>query len=108
MRWGRDHHEKGRRVPFDGGAVNLEPGGVLSWLLVGLLAGWLAGVITRARRFGCLGNVAIGLLGSALGGFLFSLLGVRGIEGFWGSVVVATVGAMLLLVLARLAGRPAR
>lgn len=86
----------------------LEPGGLLAWLLVGLLAGWLAGLITRARGFGCLSNIVLGLVGSAVGGFLFSLLGVRGPEGFWGSVVVATVGAMVLLILARLAGRPAR
>ena len=95
-------------MPIDGGTMTLEPSGLFAWLLVGLLAGWLAGLITQARGFGCLSNIVLGLIGSAVGGVLFSILGVRGPEGFWGSVVVATVGAMLLLALARLAGRPAR
>ncbi len=95
-------------MSFDGGAITLQPGGLLAWLLVGLLAGWIAGLITRARGFGCLSNIILGLVGSAVGGFLFSLLDVRGVEGFWGSVAVATVGALVLLIVGRFAGRPAR
>lgn len=89
-------------------ALHLQPGGVIAWMIVGSLAGWLAGMITRARAFGCLGNIVIGLVGAALGGFLVSLLDVSGQAGFWGSVAVATLGAIVLLILARLAGRAPR
>lgn len=89
-------------------SVALQPGGIIAWVIVGLLAGWLAGLLTRARGFGCFGNLVVGLLGAAIGGLLFSLLGVRDRTGFWGSVAVATLGAILLLALARAAGRPRR
>lgn len=89
-------------------ALDLRPGGVIAWMIVGLLAGWLAGLITRARGFGCFGNIVVGLLGAAIGGFLFSLLGVEDRTGFWGSVAVATLGAIILLAIARAAGRPRR
>ncbi|MGI8688237.1 MAG: GlsB/YeaQ/YmgE family stress response membrane protein [Thermomicrobiales bacterium] len=89
-------------------AIDLRPGGILAWIVVGLLAGWLAGLITRAKGFGCFGNIVIGLLGSAIGGLLFSLLGITDRAGFWGSVAIATLGAIILLALARAAGRPRR
>lgn len=89
-------------------ALDLRPGGVIAWMIVGLLAGWLAGLITRARGFGCFGNIVVGLLGAAIGGFLFSPLGVEDRTGFWGSVAVATLGAIILLAIARAAGRPRR
>jgi uncharacterized membrane protein YeaQ/YmgE (transglycosylase-associated protein family) len=89
-------------------SVLLDPGGILAWIVVGLLAGWLAGLITRAKGFGCFGNIVIGLLGAAIGGVLFSLFGITDRAGFWGSVAVATLGAVVLLALARAAGRPRR
>lgn len=84
----------------------MNPGSLLSWLLVGLLAGWLAGLLTRGRGFGCLGNIAVGLLGAIVGGYLFTLLGFRGPTGFIGSVVIACIGAAALLVVLNLAARP--
>ncbi len=89
-------------------ALYLVPDGLIAWAIVGMLAGWLAGTITRAKGFGCFGNLIIGLVGSAIGGFLFTLLGVNGRTGFFGSVAVATFGAIVLLILSRLAGRPIR
>jgi uncharacterized membrane protein YeaQ/YmgE (transglycosylase-associated protein family) len=88
--------------------IALQPGGIIAWIVVGLLAGWLAGVIARSEGFGCFGNLVIGLIGAAIGGFIFSLFDVHGAAGFWGSVAIATVGALILLVLARAAGRPRR
>ncbi len=85
-------------------AFSLQPGGVVAWVVVGLLAGWLAGLLTRSRGFGCFGNLVIGLVGAAIGGFVFSLLNITGGSGFWGSVAVATVGALLLLLVARAIG----
>jgi uncharacterized membrane protein YeaQ/YmgE (transglycosylase-associated protein family) len=79
--------------------IELEPGGLLAWILVGLVAGWLAATLTRGRGFGCLGNIAVGLAGAIVGGFIFQQLDLRGPAGFLGSVLVASIGAALLLVL---------
>jgi len=74
---------------------------LLGWIVIGLLAGWIAGEISRGSGFGCLGNVAIGLVGSIIGGWIFSKLGIWG-GGFVYSFAAATVGAVVLVTLARL------
>lgn len=76
----------------------LEPGGLVAWIVIGLLAGWIAGKLTAGHGFGCIGNVAIGLIGAVVGGFIFSALGIHGLAGFWGSLVIAIAGAAVLLV----------
>ena len=85
--------------------MDLNPGSVIAWLVVGFLAGWIAATVSRGRGFGCLGNTAIGLAGAVIGGMLFSALGIAGTAGFLMSVVIASVGAALLLVVTRLLGR---
>ncbi len=82
-----------------------EPRSLVGWLVVGFLAGWLAGLLTRGRGFGCLGNVALGLVGAVIGGYLFQLLDLRGPAGFFGSLLVAVVGAGVLLLAANLLRR---
>lgn len=84
--------------------MDLNPGNLLAWILVGFIAGWLAATVSRGRGFGCLGNTAIGLAGLIIGGFLFSALGITGATGFIGSIIIASIGAALLLVLAGLLG----
>jgi uncharacterized membrane protein YeaQ/YmgE (transglycosylase-associated protein family) len=74
---------------------------IVWWMIVGLLAGWLAGVVTRGRGFGCLADIVIGLVGAVIGGWVFSKLGIQA-WGFFGSVAAATVGAVLLVAVARL------
>jgi uncharacterized membrane protein YeaQ/YmgE (transglycosylase-associated protein family) len=78
--------------------VALVPGGLFAWVILGLLAGWIAGKLTAGRGFGCLGNIAIGLIGAVIGGFIFSTLGIHGLAGFGGSLIIAIVGAAALLV----------
>jgi len=73
---------------------------VLWFLLVGLVAGWLAGVLTKGSGFGVLGNMAIGVAGAFIGGFLFRLIGLSPVSNV-GSVIVATVGAVVLLVVVK-------
>ena len=73
---------------------------VLAWIFIGLLAGWLAGLISRGGGFGCLGDVLLGLVGSLIGGYIFTKLGIQG-YGFLYSLAAATVGAVLLVALAR-------
>jgi uncharacterized membrane protein YeaQ/YmgE (transglycosylase-associated protein family) len=73
----------------------------LIWfLLVGLIAGWLAGKLTRGSGFGVVGDIVIGVIGAFVGGFLFRLLGL-GASGLIGSIVVATVGAVVLVLVVR-------
>lgn len=80
--------------------IGVSSRGWLAWIFIGLLAGWLAGHLTRGRGFGCLVNVILGLVGAVIGGWLFTKLGVVAL-GFWGSLAAATVGAVLLVAIAR-------
>ena len=67
----------------------------LIWfLLVGLIAGWLAGKVTRGHGYGLWGNLTLGCLGALLGGFLFGLLGIH-VGGLIGAVMAAFVGAIV-------------
>jgi uncharacterized membrane protein YeaQ/YmgE (transglycosylase-associated protein family) len=70
----------------------------LWFLIIGAIAGWLAGLIMKGRGFGILINMLIGIIGAFLGGFIFSLLGLAS-YGLIGSLVTATVGAVVLLFL---------
>jgi uncharacterized membrane protein YeaQ/YmgE (transglycosylase-associated protein family) len=73
----------------------------LVWqIVIGILAGWLAGKIMRGRGYGVLIDLLLGILGSVLGGFLFGLLGLSA-SGLIGRLVVATAGAVFLIYLAR-------
>ncbi len=73
----------------------------LVWVvLIGILAGWIAGKITKGRGFGLLGDLVVGVLGSLLGSFIFALLGL-GAYTLVGRLVVAVVGAIVLLWLIR-------
>ena len=76
----------------------------LWFLLIGLCAGWLAGRITKRSGFGLVGDLIVGAIGALLGGFLFGLLGIAA-YGKLGQLLVATVGAIVLLVLLRALGR---
>jgi len=69
-------------------------------ILIGILAGWLAGQIMKGRGFGLLGDLIVGIIGSLLGGFLFGLLGLY-TYGLIGRLVMAVVGALVLLFLIR-------
>ena len=77
------------------------PTGVIGWLIVGLIAGWIAGKVSRGRGFGCIANVILGLIGAVLGGWIFTKLGVFG-GGLIYSIAAATVGAVILVAIARL------
>jgi len=74
---------------------------LVGWIVIGLLAGWIAGKISRGRGFGCIANVILGLIGALLGGWIFTRLGVWG-GGFLFSLAAATVGAVVLVAVARL------
>ena len=75
------------------------------FLIVGLIAGWLAGVLVKGGGFGVLGDIVIGIIGAFLGGFLFNSLGVSSGGGMLGAILVATIGAVVLIFLIRLVKR---
>jgi uncharacterized membrane protein YeaQ/YmgE (transglycosylase-associated protein family) len=80
------------------GHVNLDPGSWLAWIAVGLIAGALASRVVAGRGFGCLADIVVGVAGAIIGGFLLgALFGASGTVGFWGSLIVAFLGAAVLL-----------
>ena len=82
---------------------------ILLWIVLGALAGWLAGLIMGGEKRGILGNVVLGVLGSMVGGFAASLLGLGGVDGFnVYSLLIAVAGACLVLWISGLARRAAR
>ena len=70
--------------------------GLLIFLAIGAVAGWLAGSLIKGGGFGLLGNIIIGIIGAIIGGFVFGLFGIT-VGGFIGSIITATFGAVLLL-----------
>jgi uncharacterized membrane protein YeaQ/YmgE (transglycosylase-associated protein family) len=87
-------------VTFADISLHLHPGGLIAWLVVGLVAGWLAGKVMKGAGYGFIGDIIVGLVGAVIGGFLFGLL-VTGDAGFWGSILVAFLGACILIVIVR-------
>jgi uncharacterized membrane protein YeaQ/YmgE (transglycosylase-associated protein family) len=87
--------------------ATLEPGGLIAWLVVGLIAGFLASVVMRGGGYGILGDIIVGIVGAFIGGFLASLLGF-GSFGFVGSIIVAFIGACVLIAILRAVSRGTR
>jgi uncharacterized membrane protein YeaQ/YmgE (transglycosylase-associated protein family) len=79
----------------------LSPGGIIAWLLVGLIAGWAAGKVSRGHGFGLIGDLVVGLVGALIGGLIAGAF-IHGSVGFIGSIIVAFLGALVLLALIRL------
>jgi uncharacterized membrane protein YeaQ/YmgE (transglycosylase-associated protein family) len=75
--------------------------GFIGWILIGLIAGWLSGKIARGRGFGLIADLFLGLVGAVIGGWIFGRLGIAS-YGYIGSLAAATVGAVLLVAIARL------
>lgn len=75
------------------------------FIVIGLVAGWLAGQLMKGGGFGAVGDIVVGVLGALIGGFLFSTLGVSSGGGLIGSIVVATIGAIVFIFVLRLLKR---
>jgi len=73
---------------------------ILLWIISGIVAGWLTGLVMKGRGYGLLGNLVIGLVGGIIGGWLFSLFGLAA-RGWLGDIVVALIGGVVLIALAR-------
>ena len=83
--------------------------GIILWLILGGIAGWIAGLIVRGSGLGIIGNIIVGIIGGFIGGFIVSLIGGTGVTGFnsW-SPIVAIIGAVVLLLIVRLVTGGAR
>jgi len=79
--------------------------GFLAWILVGLVAGWLAGQVMKGGGYGVLVDIILGILGGILGGWIFGALGIWQGGGLIGSIVVAFVGAVILVAITRVLKR---
>jgi uncharacterized membrane protein YeaQ/YmgE (transglycosylase-associated protein family) len=80
---------------------------LLVWLLIGAVAGWLAGTIVKGSGFGLVGNIVVGIIGSFIGGWLFDYFAIATGGGIFGAIIGATVGAVALLFLVSLVRRRA-
>jgi uncharacterized membrane protein YeaQ/YmgE (transglycosylase-associated protein family) len=79
--------------------------GFLAWIIVGLIAGWLAGQVMKGGGYGVVVDIILGLLGGVLGGWIFERLGVSTGGGMIGSIIVAFIGAVILVGITRLLKR---
>jgi uncharacterized membrane protein YeaQ/YmgE (transglycosylase-associated protein family) len=75
--------------------------GFLYWIIVGLIAGWLAGVVMKGGGYGVLVDIILGIVGGVVGGWLFGALGIFPGGGLLGSIIVAFVGAVVLVAITR-------
>lgn len=79
----------------------LNPGGLIIWIIVGLIAGFLASRIMRGGGYGLIGDLIVGLVGALIGGLLMNLLVPDVTTGFWGSILVSIIGACILIAILR-------
>src|SRR5207302_1336868 len=84
---------------------DIDMNGLIWFLIIGAIAGWLAGLLMKGRGFGILGDIVVGIVGAVLGGWLFGALGISAGGGLAGSLIVAFIGAVILLFLVRLIKR---
>lgn len=77
---------------------------VLWFLIIGLIAGWLAGVLVRGGGFGIIGDIVVGVIGAFIGGYIFRSLGITA-YGTLGDIVMAVIGAIILIFIIRLVKR---
>ena len=85
------------------GALN--PGGIFLWIILGLLAGFLATRVVRGPHFGLIGDLVIGLVGAFLGGLVADLFFQNSTFHFWATLLIAVIGAIVLLAILRLIAR---
>jgi uncharacterized membrane protein YeaQ/YmgE (transglycosylase-associated protein family) len=79
--------------------------GLIAWLIIGLIAGWLAGTFVKGGGFGLIGDIVVGVIGAFVGGWLAGVLHIHIGSGMISSIITATIGAVILIVVLRLVRR---
>ena len=74
---------------------------IIIWLIVGAIAGWLAGLLVKGGGFGLIGDIVVGIVGGFIGGWLAGVLGITIGSGMIASIITAVIGAVILLVIVR-------
>jgi len=75
--------------------------GIIAWLIIGAIAGWLAGTFVRGGGFGLIGDIVVGIIGAFIGGWLAGVLHIHIGAGWISSIITAAIGAALLLFILR-------
>jgi uncharacterized membrane protein YeaQ/YmgE (transglycosylase-associated protein family) len=81
--------------------LTMSPGGVLAWIGVGLMAGWMAGLMMSGGGLGVIADIALGLVGAIVGGIVASFF-IAGNAGFWASLLISLIGACMVIGIARI------
>jgi uncharacterized membrane protein YeaQ/YmgE (transglycosylase-associated protein family) len=79
--------------------------GIIAWLVIGLVAGWLAGSLVKGGGFGLIGDIVVGIIGAFIGGWLAGLLHIHIGSGMISSIITATIGAAILIFILRMVKR---
>jgi uncharacterized membrane protein YeaQ/YmgE (transglycosylase-associated protein family) len=79
--------------------------GIIAWLIIGAIAGWLAGVLVKGGGFGLIVDIIVGIVGAFIGGWLAGVLHISLGGGWIGSIITALIGAVILLFIIRLVRR---
>jgi uncharacterized membrane protein YeaQ/YmgE (transglycosylase-associated protein family) len=83
----------------------METHGIIAWIVIGAVAGWLAGSFVKGGGFGLIGDIIVGIVGAFIGGWLAGALGIGIGGGLISSIITATIGAIVLLLILRLVKR---
>lgn len=78
---------------------------IIAWLIIGAVAGWLAGLIVRGGGYGIIGDIVVGIIGAVVAGWLFGATGIAMGSGMIGSIIAAVIGAVILIFILRLVSR---
>jgi uncharacterized membrane protein YeaQ/YmgE (transglycosylase-associated protein family) len=93
---------RGRRGN-SGGIMTIES--IVIWVIVGAIAGWLAGLVVKGSGFGLIGDIIVGIIGAVIAGWLLPRLGIHIGAGIIGQIIEAFIGAVILLIILRLIRR---
>jgi len=81
--------------------ARMEAHGIIVWLIIGAIAGWLAGRLVKGGGFGLIGDIVVGIVGALIGGWLAGALGISIGSGLIASIITAVIGAVILLIIVR-------
>ena len=85
--------------------IGMDAHGIIIWLIVGAIAGWLAGMVVKGGGFGLIGDIIVGIVGAVIAGWLLPQLGIVIGSGIVGAIIDAFIGAVILLLILRLIKR---
>jgi uncharacterized membrane protein YeaQ/YmgE (transglycosylase-associated protein family) len=103
-RWPRHRIRRGFCRKGNSGG-NMEAQSIIIWLIVGAIAGWLAGMVVKGGGFGLIGDIVVGIIGAVIAGWLLPRIGIVLGVGFVAAVIDAFIGAVILLIVLRLVKR---